>query len=128
MTREQTLQNREPQSIRQSEERPALAPACDIYENRDEILVVADLPGVTPENLEIQFDKGELTFEAKRTLTTTGNALASEIRECDYRRRFGVPAGIDGSKIHAELKDGVLHLHLPKSESLKPRNIAVRAG
>jgi HSP20 family molecular chaperone IbpA len=51
-----------------------------------------------------------------------------EFRDCEYRRRFAVPGGIDAAKISAELKDGVLRLHLPKSDALKPRQIAVRSG
>jgi HSP20 family protein len=124
----QNFQKPEPQSIRETAEHPAVAPACDIYENRDEILVVADLPGVTADDLEIQFDKGELVFEAHRALADDDNVLASELRDVQFRRRFAVPAGVDGSKIHAELKHGVLQLHLPKSEALKPRTISVRAS
>ena len=54
--------------------------------------------------------------------------MAQEYRDTDFRRSFAVPSGIDGAKIYAELKSGVLRLHLPKSEALKPREIAVRAG
>lgn len=128
MTRQTGLVKSEPQSLTQSDQRPAVAPACDIYENNDEILVVADVPGITTDALKINLDKGELTIEARRDVAKDGSFVGVEYRDCDFRRRFAVPGGIDAGKISAELKDGVLQLHLPKSESLKPRQIPVRAG
>lgn len=128
MTRERGLMKKEPQSLVQSERRPVIAPACDIYESDEELLVVADLPGVKTEGLRLDVDKGELTMEAHREVAVEGNRVTEELRDCDFRRRFLVPAGIDGARIEAELKDGVLRLHLPKSAQLKPRQIAVRAG
>jgi HSP20 family molecular chaperone IbpA len=129
MSRQEALVRRDPQSLVQSDQRPAVAPACDVYENNDEILVVADVPGVTADALNINLDKGELSIVARRDVSPKdGTFLGVEYRDCDYRRRFTVPGGIDASKISAELKDGVLWLHLPKSEALKPRQIAVRAG
>jgi HSP20 family molecular chaperone IbpA len=119
----------EPQSLVQSDQRPTTTPACDIFENDDEILLLADLPGVTAEALAIHLDGGELTLGARREVTSeAGSAVASEWRQADYRRRFVVPSGIDAGKISAQLKNGVLSLHLPKSDELKPREIKVRAG
>jgi HSP20 family molecular chaperone IbpA len=119
----------EPQALVQSDQRPAVAPACDVYENNDEILVIADVPGVTSDTLNVHLDKGELTVAARREVSASdGSFIGVEYRDCDFRRRFAVPGGIDASKINAELKNGVLWLHLPKSEALKPRQIAVRAG
>jgi len=129
MSRQEGLVRSEPQSLVQSDQRPAVAPACDVYENNDEVLVVADVPGVTAEDLNINLDKGELSIVARRNVSPKdGTFVGMEYRDCDYRRRFAVPGGIDADKISAELKDGVLWLHLPKSEALKPRQIAVRAG
>lgn len=128
MAREAGLAKQEPQSLVQSDQRPTLAPACDIYENNDEILLVADLPGVAKDSLKIAMEKGELTLEARRDVASQGTYLGTEYRECDYRRRFTVPTGIDSSKINAELKDGVLRLHMPKSDVLRARQIAVKAG
>jgi len=128
MARETGLVKQEPQSLVQSDQRPALTPACDIYENKEEVLLLADLPGVATDQLKINFDNDELTLEARRELTGSGSPLSAEYRACDFRREFIVPAGIDGGKITAELKDGVLRLHLPKSEESKPRQISVRAG
>lgn len=128
MTRDTGLVKQEPQSLVQSDQRPSLTPACDIYENKDEILLVADLPGVPPDALRINMDNRELMLEARREVSMPGAALGVEYRACDFRRRFVVPTGIDGGKIAAELKDGVLRLHLPKADGIKPRQISVRAG
>lgn len=96
--------------------------------NKDEVLVLADLPGVTADDLRIHLEKGELTLEARRAVPATGRVLGSEYGDLEFRRRFAVPGGIDADRITAELTNGVLHLHLPKSDALKPRRIEVRAG
>lgn len=102
-------------------ERPTCAPPVDIYENKDEILIVADLPGVTREELAIQLDKDELTIAAPR-------AGSGNLRSFDYKRTFVVPRGIDAERIGASLQHGVLKLSLPKSAAMKPRQIVVNAG
>lgn len=129
MSRQEGLVRSEPQSLVQPDQRQMIAPPCDVYENAEELLVVADLPGVASNALDINFDKGELTIYARRAeMPHQGTLLGSEFRGFDYRRRFAVPAGIDAGNIKAELKSGVLWLHLPKSEALKPRQISVKAG
>jgi HSP20 family protein len=129
MSRQNALVKNEPQVLVQSDQRPAVVPACDVYENRDEVLVIADVPGVTSDALDIHLEGGELTVAARREVSANdGSFIGIEYRDCDFRRRFAVPGGIDANKISAELKNGVLWLHLPKSEALKPRQIAVRAG
>ncbi|MBN2194327.1 MAG: Hsp20/alpha crystallin family protein [Polyangiaceae bacterium] len=109
-------------------ERPAVPPRVDVYENREEFLVVADLPGVKSDALSINVENAELTLEATRSSTAAGALLVSEHRDLDFRRSFVLPQGIDRERIDAELKDGVLRLHLPKSDALRPRQIPVRAG
>lgn len=128
MARDTSLAKQQTQSMVHSDQRQAIAPECDIYESSDEVLLVADLPGVSTDALKINIDNGELALEARRDVSTSGALLGGELRDCDFRRRFAVPPGIDGAKINAELKDGVLRLHLPKSDALKPRQISVRAG
>jgi HSP20 family protein len=87
------------------------------------------LPGVTAEALSIHLHQDELTLEARReTNAQQRSAVTTEYREADYRRRFVVPTGIDGGKISAQLKNGILTLRLPKSDDVKPREIKVRAG
>ena len=129
MSRQTGLVKNETQALAQSDQRPAVAPACDIYENDDEVLVIADVPGVASDTLDVNLDNGELTVFAHREVSAKdGSFIGVEYRDCDYQRRFFVPGGIDANKIDAELRNGVLWLHLPKSEALKPRQIPVRAG
>src|SRR5262245_61354139 len=83
-------------------ERPAVAAQVDVYENAKELLVVADLPGVSKQDLSIQVDAETLTIEGRRAETPTGTALVAEYRSFDFRRTFSVPEGIDRAKIEAE--------------------------
>ena len=127
MSIERTLTTREERAAEKLAERPAVTPFVDIYENADEILVVADLPGVATGGLTVSLEKGELAFEARRTDASELGPGAGETPLPDYRRSFTVPRGIDADKIAAELRDGLLRIHLPKSASLKPRQIPIRA-
>ncbi|MBN2807983.1 MAG: Hsp20/alpha crystallin family protein [Deltaproteobacteria bacterium] len=101
------------------------APVVDIYENEDEILLYADMPGVKKEDVDIKIDNGNLAISGIRTLKTSGVVNWAEFGDLDYRRTFSVPQTIDVAKVNAELKDGVLRLHLPKSEAAKPRQIEI---
>ena len=112
----------------QVQERPWVAPRVDIYENDSEVLLLADVPGVTKERLMINLDQEQLTLEGRVEEPSQGDALGREYQAADYRRSFIIPAGVDAGKISADLKDGVLRLHLPKSDALKPRQIEVQAG
>lgn len=107
---------------------PVTAPAVDIYENEAEILLHADMPGVVKEDIAISIDNGKMTLSGCRRLSSTGAAAWRELAEVEFRRTFAVPQSIDINKVHAELKDGVLRLHLPKSEAAKPRQIEITAG
>ena len=110
------------------QDRPWVAPLVDVYENEEEVLLVADVPGVTKNSLQVHLDKDQLTIEGRVEETAGGNLLGREYQSVDYRRVFSLPGGIDHTKINADLRQGVLYLHLPKSEALKPRQIEVTAG
>ena len=107
---------------------PAVRPHVDVFENENEFLVVADVPGATKDAIDVQFNAGELQIEARRNSTTPGPALAAEARIADYRRVFAMPDGVDAEKIEAELANGVLKVHLPKSAAKRPRRIDIRAS
>ena len=109
------------------EQRPVVAPAVDVFENENELLVVADLPGVAQDKMNIHFEKGRLTLEGKRAAVAHQAGLR-EIEAADFRRTFLVPQGIDAERISAELTQGVLTVHLPKHASVKPRRIEVKAS
>jgi HSP20 family protein len=109
------------------EERVTVRPRVDVYENRDELLLLADLPGAGKDTINVHLDKGQLTIEARRAGgELRGTLLVAEHRPLDYHRAFAIPQGIDGAKIDAQFTDGVLRVRLPKSEALKARRIDVR--
>lgn len=105
---------------------PSIALIVDIYENDEEILLRADMPGVSKEDLKVHIDNGTLDISGIRQIKQTGAADWEEFGDVEYRRTFSVPQTIDIEKIDAELKNGVLELHLPKSEAAKPRLIEIK--
>lgn len=128
MNNETSMQKRSPTTPEVIEQQPAVAPLVDIYENNDELLVIADLPGVSKDNLKVHLDKGQLRIDGHRVDNGQGEGLSLEYRAVDFRRTFAVPQGIDADHIRAELNQGVLRLHLPKTAAAKPRQIAIKAG
>lgn len=107
---------------------PVVAPEVDIFENEEEILLHADMPGVCKEDIAINLDNGKMTLSAIRRMQTKGASTWREFGDLEYRRVFSVPQTIDTNKVNADLKDGLLRLHLPKSEAVKPRQIEIKAG
>ena len=102
-------------------------PRFDIWEGRDELLLYGDLPGATPDNLDIRFENGELTIHGKVSPRHENlEFLYGEYGIGDFHRTFTIGEAIDSGKISAEMHNGVLTLHLPKSEKVKPRRIEVK--
>jgi HSP20 family molecular chaperone IbpA len=122
------IARREPQKVEQTRDRRYVQPAVDIYENRDEYLLIADIPGVSKDNLHIHIDSERILLEARAKEASNLSALSRELPPLDYRRSFQVSDSIDREKVSADLQGGVLRLHLPKLAALKPRQIEVRAG
>lgn len=106
---------------------PTIAPLVDIYENDDEIMLHADMPGVEKDNININIDNGKLEISAQRLLNFEGVSSWEEFGNVEYRRIFSIPQSIDVGEVRAELTNGVLKLHLPKSEAAKPRTIEISA-
>ncbi len=90
-----------------------IRPAVDLYEDADGLILIADLPGVPKEALELRVDKGILDLEGVR-----GDLV--------YRRRFELPPNIDTEAIGARLEAGVLEVTLPRAAAFKPRQITVQ--
>ncbi|HLV64468.1 MAG TPA: Hsp20/alpha crystallin family protein [Polyangiaceae bacterium] len=95
-------------------------PPVDVFENDEGFLIVADLPGVSPEALEVEFEPPELRV--------SGRAPGPDGDEVVYERRFELGASLDASSISAELTNGVLRIEIKKSAALRPRRIDVRAA
>jgi len=103
-------------------------PRVDILETGDELVLFADVPGARPDDLDLRFEKGELTVQARCSPRgQDANFLMCEYGVGDFHRVFSISDAIDSSRIAAEIKNGVLTVHLPKSEAVKPRRIAVQA-
>jgi HSP20 family protein len=104
-----------------------LTPRVDILETEDELLVLADMPGVRPEDVDVRFENGELTVHGRRESAHKDKPRAfSEAEVNGYFRSFRLTEHLSADKIEAELKNGVLTLRLPKVEAVKPRRIAVK--
>lgn len=126
MTRKDKTDQTQPTTTRRSW---TFVPVCDILELADEWIVRADLPGTTAENVDINFERGVLTLHAAVQCRQNEQETSFLVREYgvgDFHRTFEIGESVDAEKIHAEFKQGVLTLHLPKSEAVKPRKIAVR--
>ena len=103
-------------------------PSVDIFETDRELTLLADLPGVTAENLTIDLRENTLTLtgEVASPQAASEQNVLIEYETGKYYRQFSLSNVIDQSKINAELTDGVLRLTLPKVEEAKPRKIEVR--
>jgi len=104
------------------------APAADISENDKEYLVKAELPGIRREDVKVTLDDGVLTIAGDRKLEKEDKTEKTHRIERFYgsfRRSFGLPEHIDVKGIHAESKDGVLMVHIPKDKSEKTRSVQI---
>ena len=103
------------------------SPRFDIWEDNDEMILYGDLPGVTPEGLDVRFENPVLTINGKVSPRHDDiKFLHGEYGIGDFHRTFTIGEAIDTTRISAELRNGVLTVHLPKSEKVKPRRIEVK--
>ena len=104
-------------------------PQVDILETEDELTLLADMPGVDLEGVDIHFENSELTLYGRAAPRDDGvEFIYREYGVGDFHRAFTIGPSIDSYKISAQLSDGVLTVHLPKTEAVKPRRIEVTAG
>jgi len=105
-------------------------PNVDVVEKGDELLLLVDLPGVNPGEIDIDFKDNvlALTGRAESRQSEDTKFLLHEFGVGDYYRTFQLSDDIDASRITAEFNDGVLTLHLPKVEAVKPRKINVQVS
>ena len=131
---EKDLQVQEKQELQTQSEStrnvPIFVPAVDIYESDTDLTLLADMPGVPIENVDIDLDNDQLTIRAATDVEEEGQGtvLLREYAVGDYYRQFTLAKTIDRSKIEASMKDGVLRLVLPKAEAAKPRKIEVKVA
>jgi HSP20 family protein len=102
-------------------------PLVNLYDARDVLYVVAEIPGVPKENIEINYQDGALTITGKREFKKYGQSelLRQEQPEGDFEKIIRIPMSIKSNEIKAKFEDGMLTVSLPKTEEAKPRQIAV---
>jgi len=107
------------------------APAVDIFENQQELVVKADLPEVQPEDLDIRVENNVLTIRGERKFEkkeNENNYLRVERTYGAFSRSFSLANTVNAEAIKAEYKNGVLELHIPKREEAKPKQIKVNVA
>jgi len=114
----------------QNTPRRALAPAVDIAESESGITLFADMPGVSKERLTIKVEGDNLMIEGQAQIDVPENIelLHSEVRSPYFRRAFTLSRDLDPAKIEATLRNGVLQMHIPKSEEARPKRIEVKVA
>lgn len=105
-----------------------VTPPVDIYENEKGLVVMADLPGVAKENVDVRVENNLLTIRGKPSHLAPGDPIYREYELVSFFRQFELNDKVDQSKISADLQHGVLTLHLPKAEEAKPRKIEIRVA
>jgi HSP20 family molecular chaperone IbpA len=105
-----------------------LRPPVDIFEDAEGVTLLADLPGVSKERLNVRVERDALVIEGdvQIELPEGMEALYADVRATHYQRRFALSDELEAEKIDASLKDGVLTVHVPKRAETKPRRIEVR--
>ncbi|MBI3948746.1 MAG: Hsp20/alpha crystallin family protein [Armatimonadetes bacterium] len=106
------------------------SPPVDISEDKDEITLAVDLPGVSQSDIDIQLEGETLIIRGERTLPDQGEAtcVRAERLSGPFMRTFTVATPVEGDKVSASYRDGVLMVSIPKAEETKPRRIAITAG
>lgn len=119
----------ESEEVERTRECRCFIPRSDIYETKDMIVVVSDMPGVDENSVDVTLEKNVLTINGYVDINEPeGYSLAwAEFEVGDYQRSFRISNEIDHEKIEATIKDGVLRLHLPKVEQAKLKKILVKS-
>ena len=107
-----------------------VSPAVDIFEDASGITLLADMPGVSRDRLDVKVDGENLSIEGSVELDAPPEmrALWAEVSVPRFRRVFTLSRELDAARIEANLKDGVLTLRLPKHAHAQPRRIEVRSA
>lgn len=110
------------------EETRTLMPPVDIFETETGLVVVADLPGVDKDGIDVNVEKNVLTLKAKPAQKLSDNLARQEYQLLPFFRQFQLSETVDQAGISAEMKYGVLTIHLPKVKEQQPRKIAVNVS
>ena len=110
--------------------RPVFLPPADIYETNDSIVVMAEMPGVPSNGVDITLERRVLTIRSRSAANEHASyqRVYNEYTDGDYERVFTLSEAIDRDKIEATLRDGVLHLVLPRAEPARARRIELKTS
>jgi HSP20 family protein len=106
-------------------------PAVDVFEDKDAVKIVAELPGVKPQDVKLSLESNTLTIRGEKKQQAEERSERVHRYERSYgsfERAFVLPSTVDGEKISAEYRDGVLTVTVPKAERARPREIPVRTA
>jgi len=106
------------------------APACDVFEDKEGIRIVAEIPGVKPEDVKISLENNTLTLRGEKKQVAEEKSEQVHRYERSFgvfERSFGLPTTVDAEKVEAAYSNGLLTVTLPKVERAKPREIQVKA-
>ena len=104
------------------------SPALDVFDDKDNLVVKAELPGLKKEEINVSIHDGVLTLSGERKRETEkkeGETFRSERYFGKFQRSVTLPTAVDSNKVNATYKDGILTVELPKAEEAKPKQIAV---
>ncbi len=117
---------RDDRSNERAQREQFVAPSASVLENNDGYTLQVEMPGVNKDGLEISVENNQLTITGRRSIPNIdGTVLHRESRTENFRRTFELDPSIDSGKINAKIDQGVVTLHLPKAEHVKPRKITV---
>ena len=104
------------------------SPALDLYQDKDNVVAVVELPGMKKEDIDISLRDGTLTISGERKSQTSNGEKAERTERYigKFRRSITLPTGVDADKISATYRDGILTVTLPKVEEAKPKQIEVK--
>jgi HSP20 family protein len=104
-------------------------PAVDVYQDKDNVTVEAELPGISPENVKVSVENDVLRLEGsseKKTEIDEKNFYRKEVRSGSFHRAIPLPAAVNGAQAEASYEGGILKVVIPKEERAKPKTIKVR--
>ena len=105
-------------------------PAVDVFDTKDAIVLKAELPGLKPEDIDIEIDDNVLTIKGERRFQEAvedGRYYRLERSYGHFSRSLTLPQGVRGDQVDAQFDQGVLEVRVPKADEVKPRKIAVNA-
>ncbi len=106
-------------------------PACDVFEDKDSVKIIAELPGVNPEDVKLSLENNVLTIRGEKKQEAeerTERVHRYERSYGSFERAFVLPSTVDGDKVDAQYHNGILTVMVPKVERARPREIPVRTA